>query len=85
MMNGDAFGFDHYNRERRRFSGRRMRDRRDLPDRRVADRRVQVIAVAVERRSGEDRRVVVERRRGFERRRVDDRRSASWHGFLSPP
>ena len=79
-----SFGFEQSGGERRRFSGRRMRDRRALPDRRVAERRLQLVAVAVERRNGADRRQLAERRSGFDRRQVDDRRTASWHGFLAP-
>ena len=84
MMIGDAFGFDNYSHERRRFTGRSMRDRRAGPDRRVAERRLQLVAVAADRRSGEDRRLTPERRSGSERRRMNDRRSSAWHGFLSP-
>lgn len=84
MVIGGEFGFDNGGRDRRRFSGRRMRDRRVLPDRRVTERRLQVVAVAVDQRGGEDRRRWIERRDGAERRQVEDRRSGSWQGFLAP-
>ena len=56
----------------RRSSGERRRvERRDS-----GDRRQQVIEVAVERRSGIDRRMELDRRSGLDRRLVTDRRQS---------
>jgi hypothetical protein len=55
-------------------------DRREAPYRRQAERRVAVVAVAVERRSGADRRAIPERRSGVERRVLPDRRRSAWVG-----
>lgn len=57
----------------RRSSGERRRlERRE--SRESNDRRQQVIEVAVERRSGIDRRMVLDRRSGLDRRLVGERR-----------
>ena len=71
-------GFDQFNRERRKFAGRRLgSDRRTADDRRLEERRGQYVAVMADRRSGADRRVVGERRMG-ERRSLEDRRDSAW-------
>lgn len=58
-------------------SGRRSSgERRRLERRESAERRQQVIDVAVERRSGIDRRMVLDRRSGLDRRLVGDRRQS---------
>jgi hypothetical protein len=45
--------------------------------------RMQLVAVAADRRSGMDRRVHGERRVGPDRRRPEDRRTSTWRGFLA--
>jgi hypothetical protein len=58
-------------------AGRRSgSDRRNLDRRLSDDRRQQVIPVAVERRSGLDRRMMLDRRSGLDRRVVMDRRQS---------
>ncbi len=63
--------------ERRDRSGRRfVNDRRGL-DRRAVQRREHNMWVAVDRRTGTDRREPQERRSGSDRRAVTDRRSSA--------
>jgi hypothetical protein len=58
-------------------SGRRTSgERRHIERREQAERRQQVIEVAVERRSGIDRRMLLDRRSGLDRRLVPDRRQS---------
>jgi hypothetical protein len=58
-------------------AGRRSgSDRRNLERRNSNDRRQQVIQVAVERRSGLDRRMELDRRSGLDRRVIMDRRQS---------
>lgn len=58
-------------------AGRRSgSDRRALERRLSSDRRQQVVEVAVERRSGLDRRMVLDRRSGLDRRLIADRRQS---------
>lgn len=68
-------------RESSMSAGRRSgADRRDNGRRNSEERRRQVIPVAVERRSGIDRRMELDRRTGMDRRVISDRRQA-----LRPP
>jgi len=77
-MDYQSFGFEQFNRERRKFAGRRLgSDRRAAVERRVEQRRVQLAAVAADRRSGLDRRTAADRRLS-ERRSMDDRRNSVW-------
>jgi len=58
-------------------AGRRSgSDRRGVERRLSNDRRQQVVEVAVERRSGLDRRMVLDRRTGLDRRVITDRRQS---------
>jgi hypothetical protein len=76
MMDQD-FGFEQFNRERRKFSGRRLgTDRRAEVERRVEQRRVHLAAVTIERRAQPDRRMADRRLSG--RRGVEDRRNSAW-------
>ncbi len=77
-MDYKEFGFEQFNRERRKFAGRRVgSDRRALTDRRMDERRVRAVPVVADRRNGTDRRANDERRDG-ERRGMDDRRNSAW-------
>ncbi len=77
-MNYQDFGFEQFNRERRKFAGRRLgSDRRAFADRRAQERREQHVAVMADRRSGADRRALPDRRTG-ERRSLEDRRNSAW-------
>jgi hypothetical protein len=58
-------------------SGRRSSgERRRIERRESNERRQQAIEVAVERRSGIDRRMMLDRRSGLDRRLVSDRRQS---------
>jgi hypothetical protein len=64
-------------RERVMGNGRRSGSERRNQDRRQSiDRRQQVVEVAVERRSGLDRRMLLDRRTGLDRRVINDRRQS---------
>ena len=77
-MTHQAFGFEQFKRERRKFAGRRIgSDRRTIPDRRSEERRLTFRAVPQDHRSGADRRRGEERRDG-ERRSLEDRRNSAW-------
>ncbi|MBI2073271.1 MAG: hypothetical protein HYW52_03565 [Gemmatimonadetes bacterium] len=77
-MSYPDFGFEQFNRERRKFAGRRVgTDRRAIPDRRTEQRRLETIPVMSNRRSGTERRSGDERRKG-ERRSLEDRRNSAW-------
>jgi len=51
-------------------------NRRQLDRRESTDRRIQVVPVALERRSGLDRRMELDRRAGLDRRVIADRRQS---------
>jgi len=77
-MDYQLFGFEQFNRERRKFAGRRLgQDRRSVEERRHQQRRIQLTAVVIERRSGAERRLSDDRRLA-ERRGMDDRRHSVW-------
>lgn len=77
-MDYKEFGFEQFNRERRKFAGRRLgSDRRALTDRRMDERRVRAVPVVANRRRGADRRASDQRREG-ERRGIEDRRDSAW-------
>jgi hypothetical protein len=77
-MNYQDFGFGQFNRERRKFAGRRFgSDRRSAGERRMQQRRTHLAPVATDRRAGFERRGGLDRRAG-ERRGLLDRRDAAW-------
>lgn len=77
-MDYQDFGFEQFNRERRKFAGRRIgSERRVIPDRRNEERRLSFRAVPQDHRTGADRRQGEERRAG-ERRGLEDRRNSAW-------
>ena len=74
-------GFEQFNRERRKFAGRRIGDeRRAVPDRRTEARRLTFQPVPRDLRTGMDRRRGEDRRSG-ERRAMEDRRNAAWRAL----
>jgi len=80
-MKYQDFGFEQFNRERRKFAGRRIGDeRRAVPDRRTEARRLTFQAVPQDLRTGADRRRGEDRRNG-ERRAMEDRRNAAWRAL----
>jgi len=68
------FGGGARSSERRDREGRRLGLERRRTERRSAERRVQNMWIAVEHRSGLDRRTHGERRHGVDRRVIPDRR-----------
>jgi len=77
-MDYQDFRFEQFNRERRKFAGRRIGlDRRSIRDRRTVVRRLLSGMVRPDRRRGTERRSSGERRVG-ERRGLEDRRNSAW-------
>lgn len=79
-MNYQDFGFEQFNRERRKFAGRRVGPgRRTIPDRRAEARRLTFQPVPRDLRTGAERRR--EERRAGERRGLEDRRDSAWRAL----